>query len=90
MALGNGLRLPSITSTRLVLLFSLALVALYNLATWKALGTLITLQGAHKLAFLASFGLFLWAAITLLLTLVSFRWTLKPAHVARHSVTTVS
>lgn len=51
MALGNGLRLPSITPTRLVLLFSLALVALYNLATWEALGTLITLQGAHKLAF---------------------------------------
>ena len=64
MALGNGLRLPSITPTRLVLLFSLALVTLYNLATWKALGTLITLQGAHKLAFFASFGLFLWAAIT--------------------------
>lgn len=79
MALGKGLRLPSITPTRLVLLFSLALVALYNLATWKALGTLITLQGAHKLGFFISFGLFLWAAITLLLTLVSFRWTLKPA-----------
>ncbi|WP_246884145.1 phosphoethanolamine transferase domain-containing protein, partial [Pseudomonas chlororaphis] len=73
-----GLRLPSVTSTRLVLLFSLALVLLYNFATWRALGNLISLQGPHKLAFFASFGLFLWAAITLLLTLVSFRWTLKP------------
>ncbi|QTT91760.1 phosphoethanolamine--lipid A transferase [Pseudomonas chlororaphis] len=77
--MGKGLRLPSITSTRLVLLFSLALVVLYNFATWRALGNLISLQGLHKLAFFASFGLFLWAAITLLLTLVSFRWTLKPA-----------
>jgi len=79
MVLGKGLRFASITSTRLVLLFSLALVALYNFATWRALGNLISLQGLHKLAFFASFGLFLWAAITLLLTLVSFRWTLKPA-----------
>ncbi|AKA23879.1 phosphoethanolamine transferase [Pseudomonas chlororaphis] len=78
MALGKGLRLPSITSTRLVLLFSLALVLLYNFATWKALDSLVTLQGLHKGAFFASFGLFLWAAIALLLTLVSFRWTLKP------------
>ncbi|AJO79341.1 hydrolase [Pseudomonas sp. MRSN 12121] len=78
MALGKGLRLTSITSTRLVLLFSLALVLLYNFATWKALDSLVTLQGLHKGAFFASFGLFLWAAIALLLTLVSFRWTLKP------------
>ncbi|MCB2252474.1 phosphoethanolamine--lipid A transferase [Pseudomonas chlororaphis] len=76
--MGKGLRLPSITSTRLVLLFSLALVLLYNFATWKALDSLVTLQGLHKGAFFASFGLFLWAAIALLLTLVSFRWTLKP------------
>ncbi|WDH33117.1 phosphoethanolamine transferase [Pseudomonas chlororaphis] len=79
MVLGKRLRIASITSTRLVLLFSLALVLLYNFATWHALGNLISLQGLHKLAFFASFGLFLWAAITLLLTLVSFRWTLKPA-----------
>ncbi|QQZ40007.1 phosphoethanolamine--lipid A transferase [Pseudomonas sp. SK3(2021)] len=79
MVLGKGRRSASITSTRLVLLFSLALVALYNFATWRALGHLISLQGLHKVAFFASFGLFLWAAITLLLTLVSFRWTLKPA-----------
>ncbi|WP_156162127.1 phosphoethanolamine transferase [Pseudomonas sp. MRSN 12121] len=76
--MGKGLRLTSITSTRLVLLFSLALVLLYNFATWKALDSLVTLQGLHKGAFFASFGLFLWAAIALLLTLVSFRWTLKP------------
>lgn len=79
MISSKGLRFPPITSTRLVLLFSLALVALYNLATWKALGTLITLQGAHRAGFMLSFGLFLWAVFTLLLTLVSFRWTLKPA-----------
>lgn len=67
-----------ITSTRMVLLFSLALVVLYNLATWKALTGLMQLQGIKALAFQFSFGLFLWATFTLLLTLVSFRPLLKP------------
>ncbi|MBO3276401.1 phosphoethanolamine transferase [Pseudomonas schmalbachii] len=79
MVEGRKRRLPQISSTRLVLGFSLALVLFYNLATWKALDGLVPLQGLYGTAFFASFGLFLWAAFSLLLTLVSFRLTLKPA-----------
>jgi lipid A ethanolaminephosphotransferase len=67
-----------VTSTRLVMLFSLCLVAFYNLATWHALLGLTQLQGLKAVAFYVSFGLFLWAAITLLLMPFSFRPTLKP------------
>ncbi len=67
-----------LSSTRLVLLCSLALVVLYNLATWEALGNLVTLEGAKRLGFDLSFALFLWATFTVLLTLVSFRPLLKP------------
>ncbi|WP_455926281.1 phosphoethanolamine transferase [Pseudomonas putida] len=67
-----------LSSTRLVLLFSLAMVLLYNLATWEALGNLVTLEGVKRAGFYLSFGLFLWATFTLLLTLVSFRPLLKP------------
>ena len=74
----SRLGIKPITSTRLVIVFSLCLVLFYNFATWRALTTLAQLQGLKAVAFYASFGLFLWAAITLLLTLVSFRPTLKP------------
>jgi len=67
-----------LSSTRLVLLCSLALVVLYNLATWEALANLVTLEGAKRAGFYLSFGLFLWAAFTVFLTLVSFRPLLKP------------
>jgi lipid A ethanolaminephosphotransferase len=67
-----------LTSTRLVLLFSLCLVAFYNLATWHALVGLTELQGIKALAFQVSFAFFLWAAFTLLLIPFSFRPTLKP------------
>lgn len=72
-------KLPAVTSTRLVMLFSLCLVAFYNLATWHALVSLTQLQGLKVVAFYVSFAFFLWAAITLLLTPLSFRPTLKPA-----------
>ncbi len=68
-----------VTSTRLVMLFSLCLVVFYNLATWRALVDLAQLQGVKAIAFYASFAFLLWAAITLLLTPFSFRPTLKPA-----------
>ncbi|WP_341958697.1 phosphoethanolamine--lipid A transferase [Pseudomonas sp. RC10] len=71
-------KLPVVTSTRLVMLFSLCLVAFYNLATWHALVGLTQLQGVKVVAFYVSFAFFLWAAITLLLTPFSFRPTLKP------------
>ncbi|MBD8596269.1 phosphoethanolamine--lipid A transferase [Pseudomonas sp. W2Oct36] len=67
-----------VTSTRLVMLFSLCLVVFYNLATWRALVDLAQLQGVKAIAFYASFAFLLWAAITLLLTPFSFRPTLKP------------
>jgi lipid A ethanolaminephosphotransferase len=71
-------KLKPVTSTRLVMLFSLSLVAFYNLATWHALVGLTQLQGIKAVAFYASFAFFLWAAITLLLTPFSFKPTLKP------------
>jgi lipid A ethanolaminephosphotransferase len=71
-------KLKPVTSTRLVLLFSLSMVAFYNLATWHALVGLTQLQGIKAVAFYASFAFFLWAAITLLLTPFSFKPTLKP------------
>jgi len=79
MAEGKRHLIPQISSTRLVLLFSLALVLFYNVATWKALNNLVPLQGVKGAAFFLSFAFFLWAAFTLLLTLVSFRPLLKPA-----------
>ncbi|MCP8464336.1 phosphoethanolamine--lipid A transferase [Pseudomonas sp. ZM23] len=79
MAEGKRRLFPQISSNRLVLLFSLALVLFYNVATWKALNNLVPMQGAKSVAFFVSFAFFLWAAFTLLLTLVSFRPLLKPA-----------
>lgn len=79
MAEGKRRLFPQISSTRLVLLFSLALVLFYNVATWKALNNLVPMEGVKGVAFFASFAFFLWAFFTLLLTLVSFRPLLKPA-----------
>lgn len=79
MAEGKRRLFPQISSTRLVLLFSLALVLFYNVATWKALNNLVPMEGVKGVAFFISFAFFLWAAFTLLLTLVSFRPLLKPA-----------
>ncbi|MCF7538149.1 phosphoethanolamine transferase [Pseudomonas petrae] len=67
-----------VTSTRLVMVFSLCLVLFYNLTTWRALVDLAQLQGVKAIAFYVSFAFLLWAAITLLLTPFSFRPTLKP------------
>lgn len=75
---GNESMLKPVTSTRLVMLFSLSLVVFYNLATWRALVDLAQLQGVKAVAFYVSFAFLLWAAITLLLTPFSFRPTLKP------------
>lgn len=78
MSEGKSRFFPPISSTRLILLFSLALVLFYNFATWKALDGLVPLQGVYRIAFLGSFAVFLGAFFTLLLTLVSFRPLLKP------------
>ncbi|WPP01118.1 phosphoethanolamine--lipid A transferase [Pseudomonas sp. HR96] len=70
--------LKRVSSTRLVLLFSLALVALYNLETWKAVNSLVQLDGIKAIGFNISWAVFLWAAFSLLLMPFSFRPTLKP------------
>lgn len=75
---GMNAMVKPVTSTRLVMLFSLCLVVFYNLATWRALVALAQLQGFKAGAFYCSFAVLLWAAITLLLTPFSFRPTLKP------------
>ena len=75
---GMNAMVKPVTSTRLVMLFSLCLVVFYNLATWRALVALAQLQGFKAGAFFCSFAVLLWAAITLLLTPFSFRPTLKP------------
>lgn len=79
MSEGKRRLFPLLSPVRLVLLFSLALVLFYNFATWRALNSLVPMEGLWGAAFFASFALFLWAAFTLLLTLVSFRPLLKPA-----------
>ncbi len=71
-------RLPPVSSQKTVMLSAALLVAFYNMATWKAVTTLVTFSGLKGLAFDLSFAVFLWAAFTLLLTLVSFRPLLKP------------
>jgi lipid A ethanolaminephosphotransferase len=76
---GMNAMVKPVTSTRLVMLFSLCLVVFYNLATWRALVALAQLQGFKAVAFYCSYAVLLWAAITLLLTPFSFRPTLKPA-----------
>ncbi|WP_213876752.1 phosphoethanolamine--lipid A transferase [Pseudomonas sp. dw_358] len=70
--------LKRVSSTRLVLLFSLALVALYNFETWKAVTSLVQLEGLKAIGFDVSFAVFLWAAFSLLLMPFSFRPLLKP------------
>jgi lipid A ethanolaminephosphotransferase len=75
---GMNAMVKPVTSTRLVMLFSLCLVVFYNLATWRALVALAQLQGLKAVAFYCSFAVLLWAAITLLLAPFSFRPTLKP------------
>lgn len=62
-----------------VALCSLWLASAGNLALWHSLQTLHLLDGARGWVFGASFGLMLAAATALLLGLLAWRWTLKPA-----------
>lgn len=67
-----------ISPTRLLVYVALALVLFYNAAAWQALYGLVPLDGLKAAAFYASFALFMLAFISLLLTLVSFKYLLKP------------
>ncbi|WP_263260203.1 phosphoethanolamine--lipid A transferase [Pseudomonas sp. RIT-PI-S] len=71
-------RLPPISSSRLVMLFSAFMVVACNLACWQALAALVELHGLKRLLFEGSFAVFLWSAFTLLFIGLSFRPLLKP------------
>jgi lipid A ethanolaminephosphotransferase len=79
MSVGKGRLNAPISSARLVLYVALALVVVYNTATWQALHRLVPLDGPKTAAFYLSFAFFLLAFFVLLLTLVSFKYLLKPA-----------
>ncbi|MBX9753334.1 MAG: phosphoethanolamine transferase domain-containing protein, partial [Pseudomonadaceae bacterium] len=75
----SALKTGPISPARLLVYVALALVLFYNAATWQALHALVPLDGLKAAAFYASFALFMVAFISLLLTLVSFKYLLKPA-----------
>lgn len=78
MAVGKWRLNSPISSARLVFYVALALVIFYNTAAWQALHSLVPLDGAKTAAFYLSFACFLLAFFVLLLTLVSFKYLLKP------------
>jgi lipid A ethanolaminephosphotransferase len=78
MAVGKWRLNSPISSARLVFYVALALVVVYNTATWQALHRLVPLDGVKNGAFYLSFAFFLLAFFVLLLTLVSFKYLLKP------------
>jgi lipid A ethanolaminephosphotransferase len=68
-----------VSPQRLVVLVALALVVFFNASAWQALHTLVPLESLKVAAFYLSFAVFMVAFISLLLTLVSFKYLLKPA-----------
>jgi lipid A ethanolaminephosphotransferase len=74
----SALTAKAISPTRLVVYVALALVVFYNAAAWQALNQLVPFNSLKAAAFYGSFALFLLAFISLLLTLVSFKYLLKP------------
>lgn len=60
------------------LLASLWLASACNAALWRALWRLPEVSGARGVAFGVGFGVLIASAIFLLISLLSFRWTLKP------------
>ena len=71
------LRIPRVSSTALIICFSLSLVLIYNYSAWNALFKLIPFKLENTL-FIVSFALLLGSVFSLLLILVSFKWLLKP------------
>lgn len=60
------------------MLSALMLMIFYNSTCWTALHSLVPLDNARAAVFYLSFAVFLTAVFALLLTLVSFRYVLKP------------
>jgi lipid A ethanolaminephosphotransferase len=63
----------------LVVLASLWLATLGNIALWRTLHSLPDLSGWHGMLFGGAFALIIASATTALLSLLAWRWTLKPA-----------
>lgn len=69
---------PTISSTGLVVIFSLLLVLFYNEPAWNALSQLAPLHSVRDGIFFVSFFFLLWACFVFFLILLSFRPLLKP------------
>ena len=63
----------------IVLLASVWLAVAGNLALWQTLSRLPDISGFKGLVFSAAFALIIAGAITVVLSLLAWRWTLKPA-----------
>ena len=61
-----------------VLLAALWMASVGNLALWRAMAALPELDNGRGLAFRLAFGVAVTALLVMLLTLFSWRWTLKP------------
>lgn len=72
-------RRPSRSAFFLILLASVWLAVFGNVALWRSLTQLPDLKGWHGLLFGAAFVLIIASATTALLSLLAWRWTLKPA-----------
>src|SRR6478736_1758147 len=79
MLAGKWQGFTAMSPSRLILMVALSLVLFYNSALWHALNNHVPFDGVKSAVFYASFAGFLTAFITLLLTLVSFKYLLKPA-----------
>lgn len=71
-------RRPSRSATHLVLLASLWLATLGNLALWRALYQLPDLNGWHAAGFGVALAFIIASALTALMAPFAWRWTLKP------------
>lgn len=72
-------RRPSRSAFSLILLASVWLAVFGNVALWRSLIQLPDLNGWHGLLFGGAFALIIASATTALLSLLAWRWTLKPA-----------
>jgi len=69
----------SVRPATLVVLVSLWLASVGNVALWRAMGALPELANARGTAFMLAFGVGVAALTALPLALLAWRWTLKPA-----------
>jgi len=72
-------RRPPRSASALILLASVWLAVFGNIALWRSLSQLPDLSGWHGLLFGSAFALIIACATTALLSLLAWRWTLKPA-----------